>query len=82
VEKLHLFGATIWSVPNDYPQIVTADGGVIGASGVTYDDQGKACRPETTFFPSMATILSSGSNPNCQLSQLTTQMRSGPFRMG
>jgi hypothetical protein len=31
-----------WSVPNDSPQIATADGGVIGSSGVTYDSQGRA----------------------------------------
>jgi hypothetical protein len=36
------YGNVIWSVPNDYPQIATADGGVIGASGVTYDNQGRA----------------------------------------
>jgi len=35
-------GNVIWSVPNDYPQIATADGGVIGASGITYDSQGRA----------------------------------------
>ena len=35
-------GNVIWSVPNDYPQIATADGGVIGASGITYDNQGRA----------------------------------------
>jgi hypothetical protein len=29
-----------WSVPNDSPQIATADGGVIGASGATYDSSG------------------------------------------
>jgi len=31
-----------WSVPNDTPQIATADGGVIGKSGTTYDSNGKA----------------------------------------
>jgi hypothetical protein len=35
-------GNAIWSVPNDYPQIATADGGVIGASGITYDNEGRA----------------------------------------
>jgi len=29
-----------WSVPNDNPQIATADGGVIGASGASYDSSG------------------------------------------
>ncbi len=29
-------------MPNDYPYIATADGGVIGYSGVTYDSQGRA----------------------------------------
>jgi hypothetical protein len=35
-------GKTIWSGPNDYPAIATADGGVIGYSGTTYDNQGRA----------------------------------------
>jgi hypothetical protein len=35
-------GNTIWSVPSDYPQIATADGGVIGSSGITYDSNGRA----------------------------------------
>jgi hypothetical protein len=33
-------GKVKWSVPNDSPQIATADGGVIGASGITYDASG------------------------------------------
>jgi len=35
-------GNVKWSVPNDSPQIATADGGVIGASGITYDSNGNA----------------------------------------
>jgi uncharacterized protein YjdB len=35
-------GHTDWAVPNDSPKIATADGGVIGASGITYDSQGRA----------------------------------------
>src|ERR1700676_1391649 len=35
-------GATLWTVPNDTPQITTADGSVIGASGFTYDQNGVA----------------------------------------
>lgn len=35
-------GNVLWSVANDYPSIATADGGVIGASGLTYDNQGRA----------------------------------------
>jgi hypothetical protein len=31
-----------WVVPNDQPQIATADGGVIGQSGITYDANGNA----------------------------------------
>ena len=34
-------GSTLWTVPNDTPQIATSDGGVIGASGTTYDQNGK-----------------------------------------
>ncbi len=36
------YGNTIWSVSNDSPKIATADGGVIGAAGITYDSQGRA----------------------------------------
>jgi len=32
--------STLWTVPNDTPQIATADGGVIGASGTIYDQNG------------------------------------------
>jgi hypothetical protein len=35
-------GNVKWSVPNDYPYIATADGGVVGASGITYDNNGRA----------------------------------------
>jgi hypothetical protein len=35
-------GKIKWSVPNDSPQIATADNGVIGASGITYDSNGRA----------------------------------------
>jgi hypothetical protein len=35
-------GSTIWSVSNDFPQLTTSDGGVIGSSGITYDNQGSA----------------------------------------
>ena len=35
-------GNVRWVVPNDQPQIATADGGVIGQSGITYDQNGNA----------------------------------------
>jgi hypothetical protein len=35
-------GTPLWTVPNDIPQIATADRGVIGASGITYDENGNA----------------------------------------
>jgi hypothetical protein len=35
-------GNVRWIVPNDRPQIATADGGVIGASGIAYDANGNA----------------------------------------
>jgi hypothetical protein len=31
-----------WTVPNETPQIATADGGFIGESGITYDANGNA----------------------------------------
>jgi hypothetical protein len=33
-------GSTLFTVPNDTPQIATSNGGVIGASGTTYDQNG------------------------------------------
>ena len=35
-------GAVRWMVPNEHPEIATADGGVIGRSGITYDRNGNA----------------------------------------
>jgi len=35
-------GTTLWTQPYDTPQIATAGGGVIGASGTTYDQNGNA----------------------------------------
>jgi N-acetylneuraminic acid mutarotase len=35
-------GQLLWTVPNDFPMIATSDGGVIGYSGITYDQNGKA----------------------------------------
>jgi hypothetical protein len=35
-------GSVRWIVPNEEPQIATADGGVIGQSGITYDQNGNA----------------------------------------
>jgi N-acetylneuraminic acid mutarotase len=35
-------GTLLWTTPNDFPMIATSDGGVIGASGTTYDQNGKS----------------------------------------
>ena len=35
-------GNVRWTVPNESPQYATADGGVIGQSGITYDQNGNA----------------------------------------
>jgi hypothetical protein len=35
-------GNVRWVVPNDEPQMATADGGAIGKSGITYDSNGNA----------------------------------------
>ena len=40
--KFDQSGNIQWSVPGDSPKIATADGGVIGASGITYDSNGNA----------------------------------------
>jgi len=44
-------GNVRWVVPNEQPQIATDDGGVIGASGITYDANGNA----TGQIPNMPT---------------------------
>lgn len=35
-------GNVLWSVANEQPQMATADGGVIGQSGITYDHNGNS----------------------------------------
>jgi hypothetical protein len=45
-------GNVRWVVPNDTPQIATADGGVIGQSGITYDANGNATGTVGLFTPS------------------------------
>jgi hypothetical protein len=40
--KFDQSGSVKWSVPGDSPQIATADNGVIGVSGITYDSNGNA----------------------------------------
>ncbi len=42
MESFDAGGNVRWVVPNETPQIATADGGVIGASGITYDANGMA----------------------------------------
>jgi len=37
-----LGGAVRWTVANEYPKVATADGGVIGTSGIIYDRGGSA----------------------------------------
>ena len=44
----NLSGNTLWSVPNEYPYIATADGGVTGYSGINYDSQGRATGQTST----------------------------------
>ncbi len=41
-----------WTVTNEQPQIATADGGVIGQSGIIYDPNGNATGQGYTFTPS------------------------------
>jgi len=42
MDKFDQSGNIKWGVPGDVPQIATADNGVIGASGTTYDGNGNA----------------------------------------
>jgi hypothetical protein len=44
-------GSTLWMGPNDTPQIATADGGVIGASGTTYDQNGNVTGQKSALTP-------------------------------
>ncbi len=45
-------GNILWSVPNEWPAIATADGGVIGESGTTYDANGMATGSMNLATPS------------------------------
>jgi hypothetical protein len=45
-------GNVRWVVPNEQPQIATADGGVIGQSGITYDSSGNATGQVSQFTQS------------------------------
>jgi hypothetical protein len=49
-------GAVLWSVPNEEPQIATADGGVIGKSGITYDQNGRYATSVKPLTAQMAEI--------------------------
>jgi hypothetical protein len=42
-------GNVRWIVPNEYPLIATDDGGVIGQSGITYDQNGNATGQAATL---------------------------------
>ena len=44
-------GGTLFTVPNDTPQIATSDNGVIGASGTTYDQNGNITGQTVTLTP-------------------------------
>ncbi len=65
-------GDTRWIVPNDTPQIATADGGVIGQSGITYDQNGNA----TGMMGSLPTYSWTGS---AYLDGPTTQVLAPPL---
>ncbi len=45
-------GGVRWTVPNEIPEIATDDGGVIGQSGITYDQNGSATGQTTLFTQS------------------------------
>jgi hypothetical protein len=65
-------GNVRWIVPNDTPQIATADGGVIGQSGITYDQAGNA----TGMIANMPTYSWTGS---AYLDGPTTQVLAPPL---
>ena len=65
-------GNTRWIVPGDTPQIATADGGVIGQSGITYDQAGNA----TGMIANMPTYSWTGS---AYLDGPTTQVLAPPL---
>jgi len=65
-------GNARWIVPNDTPQIATADGGVIGQSGITYDQAGNA----TGMIANMPTYSWTGS---AYLDGPTTQVLAPPL---
>ena len=45
-------GNVRWIVPNDTPTIATDDGGVIGQSGITYDQSGNATGQTNSYTQS------------------------------
>jgi hypothetical protein len=51
------YGNEKWSVPGDSPQIATADNGVVGTSGTTYDSNGNATGPSGNANPNTASII-------------------------
>jgi hypothetical protein len=53
-------GKVRWIVPNEQPHIATADGGVIGASGITYDANGNATGQMNLYTQSWRGIEYSG----------------------
>jgi hypothetical protein len=58
-------GNIMWSV-GDSPQIATADGGVIGISGTTYDSNGHATGQTSLPIQSMTAPSSAMHNNNFQ----------------
>ena len=62
-------GNVRWTVPNETPQIATADGGVIGKSGTIYDVNGSATGEvqNPTAIPSWASVWYLGSSGISQL---------------
>jgi hypothetical protein len=62
-----------WSVPNDSPKIATADGGVIGTSGATYDSNGRAIgRIATAQIGSIPTLSWTGTAYESPLEQFAS----------
>ena len=79
--KFDRSGNIQWSVPNDSPQIATADGGVVGASGITYDNNGRADGQTESTVPPL-TNCQGGSCPVADLASSAQSWSQNTYQLG
>ncbi len=79
--KFDRSGNIQWSVPGDYPQIATVDGGVVGASGITYDSNGNADGQIESTAPPL-TNCPGGSCPVADLASFAQSWTQDTYQLG